>query len=52
MFNLAYKQKVTFPCNKWFSKTRDDNEIARDLYPIINSFENVNKSLTKEEEPS
>ena len=23
-----------FPCNKWLAKNKDDNEIARDLYPI------------------
>ena len=27
-------QQVIFPCNKWLAKNKDDNEIARDLFPL------------------
>jgi hypothetical protein len=32
--NLASGKKVVFQCNKWLAKNKDDNEIARDLYPL------------------
>ena len=33
-----------FPCNKWLSKNKEDGEIGRDLYPLIDerSRENSN----------
>jgi hypothetical protein len=34
VLNMTTNHQVVFPCNKWLAKNKDDNEIARDLYPI------------------
>ncbi len=28
-------QILVFPCNKWLSKDKEDGEIARELYPLL-----------------
>lgn len=28
-------RSILFPCNKWLSKDKEDGEIARDLFPVI-----------------
>jgi hypothetical protein len=28
-------RNYVFPCNKWLSKNKEDGEIGRDLYPLL-----------------
>jgi hypothetical protein len=37
--NTENQKKTVFPCNKWLSKKKEDGEIARDLYPLMDEEE-------------
>ena len=42
VLNMTTNQQVLFSCNKWLAKNKDDNHIARDLYPINNTLKSDN----------
>lgn len=33
--NSETGENTVFPCNKWLSKSKEDGEIGRDLYPLM-----------------
>ena len=35
----ASQRVYVFPCEKWLSKTKEDGEVARDLYPLVDADE-------------
>lgn len=37
--NTSTQEKTVFPCNKWLSKNKEDREIERDLYPLMDEEE-------------
>lgn len=39
VINTDTGETTVFPCNKWLSKKKEDGEIARDLYPLIDERE-------------
>jgi len=38
---------VVFPCNKWLSKVKEDGEIQRDLFPLVEERPMSRSSMTK-----
>lgn len=41
-------QVLLFPCNKWLSKEKEDGEIARELYPLLNEENNRRPNKIRE----
>lgn len=39
ILNTETGENTVFPCNKWLSKNKEDGEIARDLYPLMDERE-------------
>lgn len=39
VINTETGENTVFPCNKWLSKSKEDGEIARDLYPLMEERE-------------
>jgi hypothetical protein len=38
--------RYLLPCDKWLSREKEDKEIARELYPLINDVEKVTSSMS------
>ena len=39
ILNTETGENTVFPCNKWLSKNKEDGEISRDLYPLMDERE-------------
>lgn len=47
ILNTETGENTVFPCNKWLSKNKEDGEIARDLYPLMDEREMKRKQNSR-----
>lgn len=45
-------KKYVFPCNKWLSKSKEDGEIGRDLFPQLDPDEERNAMRSRSDSRS
>ena len=46
VIDTSRKNRYLLPCDKWLSREKEDKEISRELYPLINDVEKVTSSMS------